>query len=118
MLNRLMFVYFIQKKGFLDRDTNYLRKRLEAMQARKDKGNFRTFYRCFLLTLFHQGFSMQPEQRRLDPDLRSLLGDVPNVNGGLFDVHELEQHNPNIEIPDEAFEPASGRILSFSTHRL
>ena len=26
MLNRLMFVYFIQKKGFLDGDTNYLQK--------------------------------------------------------------------------------------------
>ena len=28
MLNRLMFVYFIQKKGFLDGDTDYLRNRL------------------------------------------------------------------------------------------
>ncbi len=28
MLNRLMFVYFIQKKGFLDGDADYLRNRL------------------------------------------------------------------------------------------
>ncbi len=29
MLNRLMFVYFIQRKGFLDGDHNYLRNRLD-----------------------------------------------------------------------------------------
>jgi len=33
MLNRLMFVYFIQKKGFLDGDTDYLRNRLAQVQA-------------------------------------------------------------------------------------
>ena len=62
-----------------------------------------------MLALFHQGFSTQPEQRQLESDLKSLLGDVPYLNGGLFDVHELEQHNPKIEIPDEAFD----RIFGF-----
>ena len=109
MLNRLMFVYFIQKKGFLDRDTNYLLNRLNAVQDRKGKGKFHTFYRYFLLSLFHQGFAKQPDQRELDADLKKLLGDVPYLNGGLFDVHELEQHNPKIEIADEAFE----RIFAF-----
>ena len=33
MLNRLMFIYFIQKKGFLDGDPDYLRTRLAASQA-------------------------------------------------------------------------------------
>ena len=32
-----------------------------------------------------------------------LLGRVPYLNGGLFDVHDLEQDNPEIHIPDEAF---------------
>lgn len=32
MLNRLMFVYFIQKKGFLDGDLDYLRTRLAMVQ--------------------------------------------------------------------------------------
>ncbi|MCH8980164.1 MAG: hypothetical protein IH945_13135 [Armatimonadetes bacterium] len=42
MLNRLMFVYFIQKKGFLDGDPDYLKDRLTRMQQkRKDK--FHTF---------------------------------------------------------------------------
>ena len=28
MLNRMMFVYFVQKQGFLDGDTDYLRTKL------------------------------------------------------------------------------------------
>ena len=104
MLNRMMFIYFIQKKGFLDVDTSYLRNRLRAVQERKGKGKFLTFYRYFLLVLFHEGFSKQPQQRHLDGDLKELLGDVPYLNGGLFEVHELEGKHQKLDIPDEAFE--------------
>jgi methylase of polypeptide subunit release factors len=104
MLNRLMFVYFIQGKGFLDGDMKYLANRLRAVQSRKGKGQFHTFYRYFLLALFQEGFNKRPEARRLDPDLKALLGDVPFLNGGLFELHELETKYPDIDIPDEAFE--------------
>ena len=33
-----------------------------------------------------------------------MIGAVPYLNGGLFDVHELEESHPDIRIPDEAFE--------------
>ncbi|MBX7259967.1 MAG: SAM-dependent methyltransferase, partial [Candidatus Hydrogenedentes bacterium] len=104
MLNRLMFIYFIQKKGFLDKDVHYLNNRLQKVQQRKGKGKFQTFYRYFLLCLFHEGFSKQPVNRQLSADLEELLGDVPYLNGGLFDVHELEHKHTKIDIPDEAFE--------------
>src|SRR5205085_9032175 len=55
MLNRLMFIYFIQKKSFLDNDEHYLRNRLRIVQQRKGNGNFLNFYRHFLLRLFHEG---------------------------------------------------------------
>src|SRR5436853_4341021 len=45
VLNSLMFVYFIQKKGFLDGDGNYLRHRLELVQSRRGRGKFLSFYR-------------------------------------------------------------------------
>ena len=32
-----------------------------------------------------------------------MLGRVPYLNGGLFDVHDLERDNPDIRIPDDAF---------------
>ena len=102
MLNRLMFVYFIQQKAFLDGDQRYLQNRLRMVQERKGKGRFYTFYRYFLLRLFHEGFAQQPIQRATD--LEALLGKIPYLNGGLFDVHHLEQKFPQIDIPDEAFE--------------
>ena len=102
MLNRMMFIYFIQKRGFLDGDTDYLQNRLQKVRAQKGKGNFLGFYRLFLLRLFHEGLG-QPESDR-SPELAALIGQVPYLNGGLFDVHDLEQDNEAIHIPDEAFQ--------------
>jgi len=105
MLNRLMFIYFIQKKGFLAGDVNYLSNRLRRIQEHKSSSTFLSFYRHFLLRLFHEGLGKQEHS----PELDALLGKVPYLNGGLFDVHELERDNRDIQIPDEAFE----RIFNF-----
>jgi hypothetical protein len=102
MLNRLMFVYFIQRKGFLDNDPDYLKNRLKLLEQRQGRGQFHTFYRYFLLRLFHEGLAQQPAQRARD--LEDLLGDVPYLNGGLFKLHTLEEKHADIDIPDEAFE--------------
>ncbi len=108
MLNRLMFVYFVQKKGFLDRgDTRYLRNRMEILRERQGADRFLTFYRHFLLRLFHEGFSRERALR--NPDLDELIGEVPYLNGGLFEPHELEREYPDLHVPDEAF----GRIFDF-----
>jgi hypothetical protein len=105
MLNRLMFVYFIQRKGFLDGDPGYLRHRLDRCQKEQGKDKFYTFYRYFLLRLFHEGFGKRRKDRA--PELERLLGNIPYLNGGLFDVHELEKpdrYGQVIQIPDQAFE--------------
>lgn len=105
MLNRLMFVYFIQRKGFLDGDCAYLRNRLERCKQEKGADQFYSFYRYFLLRLFHEGFGMKRSERA--KDLEKLLGTIPYLNGGLFDVHELERperYGKTIQIPDQAFE--------------
>ncbi|MCE2437789.1 MAG: SAM-dependent methyltransferase [Candidatus Latescibacteria bacterium] len=107
MLNRMMFIYFIQKRGFLDSDADYLRNRLAMVRQKFGNDRYNRFYRLFLLKLFHEGLG-QPEADRA-PELAALLGDVPFLNGGLFDVHDLEKDNPEIQIPDEAFE----RIFNF-----
>jgi hypothetical protein len=103
MLNRLMFLYFIQKKGFLDGDPDYLRNRLRYMQEKHGKDRFYSFYRNFLLRLFHEGLS----KKERSPELEALIGRVPHLNGGIFDVHPLEQpdrYGKKLHIPDEAFE--------------
>ena len=108
MLNRLMFVYFIQRKGFLDGDQHYLRNRLNKLRAEQGKDKFYSFYRYFLLRLFHEGLGT----KKRSAELENLVGRIPYLNGGLFDVHELEKpdrYGKAIQIPDQAFE----RIFDF-----
>ena len=104
MLNRLMFIYFIQKKGFLNNDKFYLKTKLAETQSHKGKDEFYSFYRNFLLILFHQGLG-SPDNKQHEKE----LGKVPYLNGGLFDVHELENNYTAIKIEDTAFE----RIFAF-----
>ena len=99
MLNRLMFTYFIQKRGFLNNDTDYLRTKLAECKEKKGKDVFYSFYRNFLLVLFHDGFANPVH----NAELIEMVGRVPYLNGGIFDVHFLEKKYPNIAIEDEAF---------------
>lgn len=112
MLDRLMFIYFIQKKGFLgDDDRNYLRNQLVASKLR---GNNR-YYREFLCTLFFEGFAKQEEDR--SAQINELLGTVPYLNGGLFLRHEIEErHGRAIQIPDTAFEKLFGFFDAYHWH--
>ncbi len=106
MLNRLMFCYFIQKKGFLNQDINYLRNKLDESKRYAGKDKFYGFYRSFLLELFHDGLGKPKERRHEHP---IALGKIPYLNGGLFDVHMLEKQFDSIDIKDEAFE----RLFAF-----
>ena len=114
MLNRMMFIYFIQKRGFLDNNPDYLRDRLHTVRQQHGSGKFAGFYRIFLLKLFHEGLG-QPEADRA-PELTALLGQVPYLNGGLFDVHDLERDHPHIDIPDEAFEKIFAFFDAYQWH--
>ena len=99
MLNRLMFIYFIQKKGFLNGDTNYLRTKLTHS---KEQGRDQ-YYKEFLCPLFFEGFAKQESDR--SRSVKRLLGTVPYLNGGIFQKHQVETHHgESIEIPDAAFE--------------
>jgi hypothetical protein len=100
MLNRLMFCYFIQKKGFLDNNKNYLQDKLKACKEKKGKNKFYSFYRDFLLALFHKGLGAPEHPGNLEVE----IGRIPYLNGGLFDEHEIERRFKNISIEDKAFE--------------
>ena len=100
MLNRLMFCYFIQKKGFLDGDFDYLQHKLKWV--RKEQGEdrfFKSFYRGFLSELFHDGLNAP----RHDAEFERKYGRIPYLNGGMFDEHQLERDYADIDICDEAF---------------
>jgi hypothetical protein len=104
MLNRLMFCYFIQKKGFLDNNINYLREKLKLCRTRNGSNKFYSFYRNFLLILFHEGLG-NPDHAKLVAE----LGTIPYLNGGLFDEHDLERTYNDINIDDDAFD----RVFNF-----
>lgn len=98
LLNRLMFVYFLQRKGFVDGgNMDYLRDKLAAT-----KRAGKNFYADFLRPLFFEGFAKPAEHRT--PEARALLGTIKYLNGGLFLEHTVEQNNSDIAIPNEAFE--------------
>lgn len=100
MLNRLMFCYFIQKKGFLNGDPDYLQHKLQWV--RKEQGEdrfFQSFYRGFLSDLFHDGLNAP----RHNGDFERKYGRIPYLNGGMFDEHQLERDYADIDISDEAF---------------
>lgn len=100
LMNRLMFVWFLQRKHFLDGgNTNYLADKLAESQSRGKDG----FYTGFLQALFFEGFAKPPEQR--SSEAKGLIGDIRYLNGGLFIHHRLErEYGPSIRVPDSAFE--------------
>jgi hypothetical protein len=101
MLNRLMFCYFIQKKGFLDGNKNYLKYKFDECQKCKGKNNFYNFYTSFLRELFHDALAKPASQRKQNPVVT--FGKIPYLNGGLFEIHSLERDYPKIDIADAAF---------------
>ena len=100
VLNRLMFVYFIQKKGFIDGNTNYLNDKLAHSKAKLGQDRF---FSGVLGPLFFRGFAL-PKIERTAAD-KALLGNVPYLNGGLFQEHQIERdYGDKIALPDKAFE--------------
>jgi hypothetical protein len=101
MLNRLMFCYFIQKKNFLNFDTDYLNTKLKMVKKERGKDEFYgSFYKKFLEHLFHDGLNSPAR----DKNFERTFGKIPYLNGGLFDEHSLEKTYKNIDIKDLAFE--------------
>ena len=109
LLNRLMFVYFLQRKYFLDNgDEFYLQNKLKAS---KQEGTD-CFYREFLQPLFFDGFG-KPEGDR-DDAIKKKIGKIRYLNGGLFLEHGLEKKYSNIHIGDRAFEQVLGLFSRYS----
>lgn len=75
LLNRLLFLYFIQRKGWLDRQRDYLYEKFRQ-HARSEPDGV-SYYSEFLQRLFIRLSS--------EGDYIETLGDLPFLNGGLFD---------------------------------
>lgn len=97
LLNRLMFIWFLQKKFFLDEgNDDYLVSKLSTCQ--KDGKN--RYYEEFLKPLFFEGFAKREVER--SAAINKLLGKIKYLNGGLFLKHPIEEKHPKIRVPDKA----------------
>ncbi|MFM6038543.1 MAG: Eco57I restriction-modification methylase domain-containing protein, partial [Sphaerospermopsis kisseleviana] len=119
ILNRLMFIYFLQKKGFLDDgNTNYLQDKLKVSQSQGQD----LYYQEFLQTLFFDGFGKAEKFR--NPDTPSVIGKIKYINGGLFLPHIIEEKynvtstslSNRIQISDTAFEEIFKLFSGYTWH--
>ena len=111
LFNRLMFIAFIQKKGWLKfgGDADYLAALWKA-HLKDDSVSDKNFYRDRLKRLFFDGLNTTNEVNRIGINrggfLKTLIGDVPYLNGGLFEDDE-DDNDESIKVPDKA----TGSIL-------
>jgi len=82
-LTRVLFLYFIQAKGWLDGDRRYVIHRFDAALAAR-----RAFHRQVLNPLCFGALNRAPAER--SPGARA-LGRLPFLNGGLFEPTALER---------------------------
>ena len=105
LFNRLMFVYFLSRKGWLTfkGDKDYLNALWQDYRSYSEQANF---YRDRLEHLFFFGLN-NPQSRDLNfkgSYMASAFGDVPFLNGGLFEKTDLDNRE-GVAVPDEAIEP-------------
>lgn len=102
MLGRIVFLYFVQKKGWLGaNDTNYTDGPGNFIKKLfKDSGGNDAFYSNWLTPLFFDTLnSERPNDNFLIPNGKKVK--VPFLNGGLFDKEEFDEHL--LTFPSELF---------------
>lgn len=96
LFNRLMFLRFIERKGWLAFPDQTGSRYLAALASTGGVGG-RSLYASRLRPLFFQGLADEGRQQS------DVYGEVPLLNGGLFEESDLDSRVS--DIPDDAFAP-------------
>lgn len=100
-LTRVLFLYFVQEKGWLDGRPDFLRRAVDdALAAR------RRLHRDLFRPLFFGTLNREPTRR----GKARLFGRIPFLNGGLFEPHPLEQAWRG-DIPNACWREAFDRVF-------
>ena len=116
LFNRLMFVHFLSRKGWLsiNDDKDYLRALWNDYQSKDAKETSHpkpNFYRDRLWYLFFEGLNEAPEERTRR-GIEFIYGNVPFLNGGLFsDVDKYDRPDSPIVVPDSVIEGALAELF-------
>jgi len=107
-LNRCMFIYFIQRKGWLGNDHDFLVSFWKTYQHAGQPQN--SFVNNWLKVLFFEAFNdkFHGGHSYFPPEIKEALSLAPYLNGGLFTENKFDQEN-EANITDRRFE----QILRF-----
>ena len=111
LFNRLMFVYFLSRKGWLtfNGERDYLDALWKDYQAKPGNAGF---YVGRLVPLFFAGLN-NPQSQDFNEEgkiLAGLIGKVPFLNGGLFAETDLDRRG-GVSVPDEAVRPVLSELF-------
>ncbi|MEO0160406.1 MAG: DNA methyltransferase, partial [candidate division WOR-3 bacterium] len=111
LLSRILFIYFLQRKGWLkwknyEQDRNYIRnlwnRYKQYIENNPDKKD--TFYSSWLCSLFFGAFNRKSEliDKNIPEEIQESFRLMPFLNGGLFTKNEFDKIGFNV--PDSVFE--------------
>ena len=111
LFNRLMFVYFLSRKGWLrfDGNVDYLNALWQDFPSLPGDDNF---YNARLKQLFFARLNnpQSPDLMHNNPALHRITKDVPFLNGGLFEETDLDRRD-GVTVPDEAHSSGADRTV-------
>lgn len=116
LFNRLLFLIFLERKGWLtfEQRSDYLRALWDAHRRDQVAGATENFYRDRLRLLFFSGLNTPNEVDVVGANrhgfLQQRIGHVPYLNGGLFE-EDAADRNPAVTVPDRAIELILTRLL-------
>jgi len=102
-LNRCMFIYFIQRKGWLGNDRDFLPSFWKSYQRSGQSRD--SFVDNWLNVLFFEAFNnkFHGGHSHFPPEIREALSLAPHLNGGLFTENRRDQDH-RAAISDRRFE--------------
>jgi len=102
-LNRCMFLYFIQRKGWLGGDKEFLQSFWDSYKKTDHEKD--GFFENWLKVLFFEAFNnrFHGGHRYFPENIQSILATAPYLNGGLFSQNKLDTGH-TFTITDTRFE--------------
>ena len=101
-LNRCMFLYFVQKKQWVNNDPEFLKSFWQAYQETEHSEN--SFFGNWLKVMFFEAFNnkFHGGHTHFPDNIKKALQLAPYLNGGLFSENELDRKH-NFSITDTRF---------------
>jgi hypothetical protein len=103
ILTRVLFLYFVQAKGWLAGRSDFLPSALDTALR-----SGRPFHRTVFEPLCFGALSTPRAARR---GAARALGEIPFLNGGLFERHALERRFPEAALPDDTWRALFDEML-------